>query len=358
MKEIGSEYAWPGREFGKQYSCLKESFTYDDKQFVFSGRTAIEYVLKDIGEVKKALIPSYCCQSMIDPFIDSSIEISFFDVNFINGKLDIQLKIPSDCNILFWCNYFGFSHQYPENEIKKFQKNGGIVIEDITQSFLSESPIHNNNDYFIASLRKWGAMLSGGVAYKKKGKFFNFFLDELHPWFLKLKKEAMMTKYLYLKDENSDIKKEDYLNKFARTNSYFDNNYQNKQIDNISLKLMPFWWNKETQKKRKRNAKIIYDILYKVADISFMFPMESLDCPLFVPIIIETDIRNLLRKKLIEHNIFCPFHWPLNINKSKSNIYSKELSLICDQRYSEKDIELMVKTIKALLIQIKNHHIV
>ena len=41
---------------------------------------------------------------------------------------------------------------------------------------------------------------------------------------------------------------------------------------------------------------------------------------------------------MIQRNIYCPAHWP-NYNNSMNEIYKKEISLICDQRYNERTID-------------------
>ena len=77
--EIGSEFHKIPFEEG-------EGFEYPiPGQLVFSGRTAIETVLKELPKAKKALLPSYCCESMIQPFLNAGIEIEFYPVNYIDG---------------------------------------------------------------------------------------------------------------------------------------------------------------------------------------------------------------------------------------------------------------------------------
>ena len=58
------------------------------------------------------------------------------------------------------------------------------------------------------------------------------------------------------------------------------------------------------------------------------------DSLLFVPIILEHDLRDKLRKYLIEKQVYLPIHWPLE--ERINNVFEKELSLICDQRYTKK----------------------
>ena len=61
----------------------------------------------------------------------------------------------------------------------------------------------------------------------------------------------------------------------------------------------------------------------------------------------------MLRRYLIDKEIYCPVHWPLSsyhdIDKSSRKIYEDELSLVCDQRYSEVDMQRMVDEIRMFM---------
>lgn len=70
--------------------------------------------------------------------------------------------------------------------------------------------------------------------------------------------------------------------------------------------------------------------------------------PLFVLIFLnkQKDVRNAF----FSDNIFTPIHWSYeskDLNGDKKNpIYDKELSLICDQRYSLEDMERQIRVLK------------
>ena len=94
---------------------------------------------------------------------------------------------------------------------------------------------------------------------------------------------------------------------------------------------------------RRKNAKILHDGLKRHQDISFLFNVEQMDCPIFVPIIVKNGKRDYFRKILIENKIYCPIHWPKPNATCNSNIYDSELSLICDQRYNEFDMKRIIE---------------
>ena len=73
------------------------------------------------------------------------------------------------------------------------------------------------------------------------------------------------------------------------------------------------------------------------------------DCPLFVPILYKN--RNELREYLIKKEIYCPIHWPkpFKENEISNLLYEKEISLVCDQRYTADDMKRIVKEIKGFI---------
>ena len=140
MKEIGSEFEWQDQsENSTGFALLPK---YDDGCLTFSGRTAFETVIADIGQIKKVYFPSYCCDSMIEPFRNEKVTIEFYSVDYTDN-FSVSLHIPEDCDVLVLCNYFGYRVEYSPKEIAGFKSRGGIVIEDITHSFLSEQQYHN-----------------------------------------------------------------------------------------------------------------------------------------------------------------------------------------------------------------------
>lgn len=318
-KEIGSEFHHIPIEHGEGIKFPREG------TLVFSGRTAIEAVLKKIPHAKTALLPSYCCDSMIEPFRRVGIEISFFDVNYTNG---LDLHIGSKSDILLFCNYFGF-----KTELSDFD---GIIIEDITHSLFSDCQYHPQSNYLVASLRKWEPVYCGGYCSIQTGGLLppeEFIQGKKHPMMLK-------TQYLEKPDEK---KKPVFLTEFSTSNIWLSKNYSGLLIDSYSKEYLSCV-DMQTQKSiRRKNAHILYDGLRE--KYQFLFPEENMDCPLFVPVIVNDGRRDEIRQKLIDHHVYCPVHWPHPKAECRSNLYDMELSLICDQRYTAEDMERIISVL-------------
>lgn len=336
-KEIGSEFQSVAFDTGEGIVFPKKII---DSVFTFSGRTAIETVLKNEPSIRNVLLPSYCCDSMIEPFRRANLRISFYPVYYDDG-LKIDLDIEDDIDCLLWCNYFGFKIKMPD--LSAFINRGGIIIEDITHSLLSNKQYNYQSHYLIASIRKWGPVLSGGYcASIKKLKYKP--TKKPDSTFLKLKKSAMDKKREFLKGDNQ-IEKRVFLEEFASSNFWFVKNYSGLTIDGESLKIVNCMNQKRVKEIRKRNASVLYSGLNDNESVKFLFEIDKMDCPLFVPIIIRAEIRDKMRKQLIEKDIYCPIHWPKPVSYFDSNLYDMELSLICDQRYEKKDMERIVDVI-------------
>ena len=338
MREIGSEFHFEKTNIGE--GILTPSDVVDSC-FVFSGRTAIETVLKNEPDIHKALLPSYCCDSMIEPFRQAGINVSFYSVSYENG-LQVNLIIPEDVDCILWCNYFGFSVSMPD--MSEFLARGGIVIEDITHSFYSKVQSHEQSTFLVASLRKWEPLLCGGYCASRKGAMNHVPVHGPMESFVTLKMSAMNLKRRYL-DGDTEVEKSVFLGMFSEANDWLADNYTGLSINQYSKNYLLHVDYRAHQSKRISNAIILYEGLTHNPYIEFLFPIEDMDCPLFVPVIVQNGKRDLIRKKLIEHSIYCPVHWPHPKDECKSNLYDIELSLICDHRYNEKDMQRIVEVL-------------
>lgn len=335
VKEIGSEFHLT--KFDDSYGIE----IHDTGVLTFSGRTAIETILKNLLNVKKVALPSYCCESMIIPFYNAGVEVAFYDV-WYEDSLHIGNDIPEDADILLLCNYFGFKSKMPD--VTPFKERGGIVIEDITHSFLSKLQYHEHADYLVASLRKWEPINCGGYCVAVKGQLQ--YIPDIEPLndFVQEKQQAMNLKAKYLIDCD-EIKKQEFLQMFKKSNTWLAENYSGLTIDSWSMEYLATVNVNNQREVRRSNAHVLYEGLKD--KIQFLFSEESMDCPLFVPILLHKD-RDRIRRGLAENGIYCPIHWPKPQN-CESNLYDIELSLICDQRYNEEDMMQIVKVLKDLL---------
>ena len=318
----------------------------DDGSFTFSGRSAIDLVIRDIlstgKKINTVLVPSYGCVSMIQSFVDRGMNVVFYPVERQNGRFVYSLPEADAGSVVLIMSYFGLDTVYVKEAISRLRAQGATVIEDITHNLLSEDTVSSDSDYVITSLRKWFAIPAGGWAGKRTGKFTQK-PDTDSDRTVEAKVAAMKEKYDYLTGKITS--KEHFLLENAR----FDNDLIHVDrmlaIDNISLGILKHTDVKSVIKKRRDNANALVRGLKDMAGRVMEIPDIGAEVtPLFVPVFMDTDMRDSLRKYLTGRGIYCPVHWP-EVMGAPVGIRARELSLICDQRYGEGDMKAITDAV-------------
>lgn len=319
-----------------------------DRCLTWLGRTAIDLVLADIltyRSVRHVYMPSYCCDSMIAPFLERGIRVSFYPVNF-SGDLRVEADRDMDCDIFFSMNYFGPALPEQEAVAEVFRAKGAVIVEDITHSLFSEAPCHSGVDYAVASLRKWIESPAGGIAVKYGGSFLVGPESTPPEAAVTLRLEAMREKDAYLKGKTAD--KAAYLEKYSRFNASLEQDYRGKTMDPFTLGVLRDYDFSGMIQKRRENAFRLWQGLEDLPGVTLLVPPHEVACPLFVPILVPDGQRDVLHRAMVEQEIYCPRHWPVPKN-AQSNLYAQEISLICDQRYGAADMERIIACIQNYL---------
>ena len=147
--EIGSEF-WD-IPVSEERNDLFPNYT----QWYLSGRSALQAIIKELQNLHTVAMPSWCCDSMVKPFIDAGFDVRFYPV-FWRDKLIQEMGL--DCEVLFIMDYFGYT---TTSETLSGYK--GIVIRDVTHSIFSSK--YSDADYYFGSLRKWCGIWTGGYAW-------------------------------------------------------------------------------------------------------------------------------------------------------------------------------------------------
>ena len=347
------------REIGSDFNSITEGKTLwsisDNREyavtFSFSGRSAIQCAIKDAEKRnvngKRVLLPDYCCSSMIEPFQKAGYQPEFYEVSLQSE--DVVLPDLSSYAIVLLCHYFGFRATYPWKIIQKFRDAGGIVVEDITHSLLSENPLSGESDYYIASVRKWDGFVCGGIVITNNGNLNGRIQKQPSNEFTGMRMQAMQLKSEYMTDGRPE-KKEEFRKLFEQCEHWLDVNYEDIGMDELSREKFLRWDVEKVRKLRRANAGYLYEKLSGIPGIRFAFPVERMEVPLFVPVILERTKRDALRRMLIQNQVYCPIHWP-RPEECKNVLYDQELSLICDQRYGKEDMERIVAVVKEFASQ-------
>ncbi len=330
MSEIGSEF-WDVPTSQYNNTVFSKS-----TQWYISGRSALKAIVDQLDGVGSVSLPAWCCDSMVKPFTDAGIDVKFYPVYF-DGSLFSEFDYNSDA--LFLIDYFGYIGQHPDLNAYK-----GIIIRDVTHSIFSTN--YSDADYYFGSLRKWCGMWTGGFAWTRDGSKLAEGVQDTQGY-AKLREMAMRQKETYILGPDGTNK--DYLGVFDKAEKCLENMgvvqaeirdvraAQKLDVDMI-------------RKRRIANAKVLRSAFFDW----LVFPkLSANDCPLFVPILVPNGKRDGLRRHLIDQRIYCPVHWPMdscrNYDERTVFLYRNELSLVCDQRYTEDDMYRMVGVIQQFM---------
>lgn len=331
MHEIGSEF-WDVPKIPEQSKLFPES-----TQWFLAGRSALKAIITEMRDARSVSLPSWCCDSMIKPFVDAGLEVHFYPVYWRNGIL-IQ-EIECSCDVLFLIDYFGYAGN--ERDLKSYK---GTVIRDVTHSLFSSQ--YTDADYYFGSLRKWCGVWTGGFAWAKDDHQL-WMQDSDDMGYVFLRERAMQMKNSYI--HGWGVTDKEYLKIFEDAEECLEKTgvapaaFRDVQVINkLDVDFI--------KAHRRANAEVLRNAFRDW----LIFPILSpADTPMFVPILVPDGKRDDLRRFLIKNDIYCPVHWPVSeyhrLDKRTEYIYKNELSLVCDQRYTEEDMNRIVETIKIFM---------
>lgn len=353
LKEIGSEF-WTSCSPVGRHGCKWPQPMGWSMMETLSGRVALEYLVERIKTTNASVyMPSYCCHTMIEPFLKHGLKVAFYEVVLTETGLKLQFNANHGCDVVFLLDYFGHVDEETAIIAKDQKAKGKTVIYDATHSIYSDfnSTIY---DYIFGSYRKWMDVNCGFVA--TRGDIDVYVqadwkqLDE----YVNMRTRMFDLKSCFMNGE--DVEKQQFLPWINESEEMLEQNYHHTLPDSRSLDVLEKTDLPTLIMARRNNAKFLMDGIADLADERihcFEKKMNAHDTPLFVPVWIQADIRNDLRRYLIEHCIYCPVHWPLSdlhtISDEAKRLYQSELSLVCDQRYDHFDMYRIVETIKNYL---------
>ena len=329
-KEIGSEF-WNAPTIENENRVFSKSV-----QWFLSGRSALKSIINDLKHLHTVALPSWCCHTMIRPFLDAGFEVKFYSVYWNVG---LKQDIHFECDVLFLIDYFGYSVTNPD-----ISGYGGIVIRDVTHSIYSTS--YTDADYYFGSLRKWCGVWTGGYAWAKDGHHLIMEQNDDFGYTI-LREKAMQLKNSYL--HGWGVTDKEYLRVFNEAEEILEKAGISPaaERDVMLAKKIDVGFIRE---RRRANAKVLREAF---PDWLIFREMNDADCPMFVPIFVPDGRRDELRNFLIKNDIYCPIHWPVSdyhkLDEKEQFLYDNELSLVCDQRYAEDDMRRMVQAIEIFM---------
>ena len=287
-----------------------------------SGRNCLEYILLS-RKYKNVYIPYYICDAILQPFVKLGINYKFYHINFDFEILeDITLK---ENEALLYTNYFGLKQQYIT---LLSQRYGERLIVDNTQAFFDQN-IKGIDTFYTC--RKFFGVSDG--AYLYSSKFLNIELEQDSSY-------HQMTHLL----KSIDISQENAFNDFHNAENHIGNQ-DIKLMSKITQRIMQSIDYTKVAKIRQHNFLTLHNELKERNMLNINVEKDT--APLIYPYYSE-DVQ--LREHLIRNRIYVAQYWPNVLEWTEKNsieysLAKKMIPLPIDQRYSEEDMNFILKTI-------------
>lgn len=349
MGEIGSEF-WTGCTPLDGAGVAQLLPAGMDSRYTLCGRTALELVLRDAMQtrtVRKAYLPSYCCHTMIEPFVAKGINVEFYDVYFTDTGIGCDFREDNGCDLVFLMDYFGFRDENTARLTKHQRALGKCVVYDATHSLFCENMDHSSCDYVFGSFRKWFGVNAGFCA--KRGVWSDFPELTQNTAYTQRRNTAFEAKKQFMAGKPMD--KQQFLTAFSQAEESLETDYIAYGPDVESLQTLKTVNVDFIRRRRRENAAFAIAGINAMHCAKVFSPYRQVregECPLFVPLQVDAAQRTDLRRKLIENRVYLPIHWPASdLHGKTGNIYDTELSFVCDQRYAEADMARAIEIIRS-----------
>ncbi|MCL2470242.1 MAG: hypothetical protein FWF25_00665 [Propionibacteriaceae bacterium] len=285
---------------------------------------------------------------MIEPFVRCGIKVVFYDIVADDGKILGRLDSLQMCDILYVTDYFGFATQGLDGAVSQYRDRGSVIIYDKTHSLLSSPSVPY--DYAFSSIRKWIGVAGCAVLFKAAGPYRLNPPSKTNEDYVALRREAMKRKEAFVEEGRGD--KREFLELLTQAEALLARDYVGYSADPESISQTLNADYTSVAAHRRRNAAYLYA---RLPHAPFLFAkyQDHNFTPLFVPLLIPLRRREL-HSRLISEDVYTPIHWPRSEYLSPQeryaeSFYEQEISLICDQRYNEEDMERQCGVIEEFL---------
>jgi dTDP-4-amino-4,6-dideoxygalactose transaminase len=325
-------------------SGSKPPFISDDSLLLVNARSGIRLLVERLSP-STVWLPSYLCLCVIDAVKTAGGNVRFYDL-----KDDLAHPSPKSLSqmrrddLVLVIDFFGFPTD--ESWIRQAQERGARVVEDACQALLTKS-VGAAADFVLFSPRKFLGVPDGGILNSKRGHDLESVQLESPPadWWLKTWFATILRREFDLHGGSRH-----WFDLFQETEADTPiGKYAMSELSKLLLaKAIPY---QSVAQRRINNYNVLARSLSQVA--LFSSPSRGV-VPLGFPIRVKK--REILRRKLFDHQIFPPVHWPLgNVvpdEFERSHQLSAEiLTLPCDQRYGEAEMEWMAQVVSSELNQ-------
>lgn len=300
----------------------RRGFPHVDGVLLNSGRSALEYVFRAMGDVDHVLMPYYTCDVVLEPIGKLGISYSYYHINQ-NLELD-ELPSLHGGEYLIYTNYFGIKDEYISKLAALY---GSQLIVDNAQAWFAEPIIGISTIY---SPRKFVGIPDGGVAYCPIKMDENVYEQDLS-----FERCSHLMKRIDLGPSEGYV---DF-----RTNSEQLVGQPIKRMSKLTQRMLSSIDFEVVRDRREKNFEYIHEHL-KDTNLLCIPSIGSFACPMVYPYL-TNDLT--LKQRLIGNKVFVATYWPNVKEWTKEGALEYELMerlvpIPVDQRYGEKEMDSII----------------
>lgn len=340
MEKIESKII--GGMFGLEEPAIASAspppFLSEQSLFFVNARSAIRFLVERLCP-PIVWLPSYLCPAILDATEPTRTKISFYAIGAdLAQQSDGWLDRLGKGDLVVVIDFFGFPHD--EASTRRAQERGAWVLEDACQALLSER-VGAAADFVVFSPRKFVGVPDGGILnFRRDHDLKSINLEEPPPeWWLKAWWATILRREFDLHGGSRD-----WFRLFQQVEA--DPPIGMYAMSELSRLLVTTGiCYADVAQRRIKNYNLL---LNTIGDLA-LFPSLPADVvPLGFPI--RARNRDSLQEKLFAGQIYPPVHWPIAgvvppEFEQSHQLSSEILTLPCDQRYGEADMERMASII-------------
>lgn len=365
MREIGGDFeiTWP-----TTIVQPAASMAWFDKlaglplYWYSSGRMGLRAILRSIPK-GTFLLPSYLCTSILWAFEQEEVPVRFYSVTpELQGDVAEIMWLWSSCGDVVGMLHIDLFGTVPTGDLgdlfAEMVSKGLYVIEDITHSFPGTMNLsERHGSHILCSIRKT-LPLPDGAFVLSRGRAPVKANTDAAPY-VRAKLQAQMAKSQYLRGETN----RDFLQDLRSAEAGFDSDHEIRRISGESRTLLTQVNLESVRNTRRKNFEYLLSKFRSSVSCGVVKPLVSSlsECSSPIGFPVSSARRDELRDHLVRSGVFPPVHWALprgaqewakSFNQFPADLSQSQLTIPCDQRYGQDDIDYIVERV----IQFSNTH--